>query len=285
MKMRKKKQGASIVTTMVFSSSMLLLAATVIAFSTTVANTDRFIQNKRDAQIMAHSLGQIAIAELKRNPDFGKDGTGSLVLEGESWPGKAEMSFSATEPELSSTYNFDIDSGLVTGGLGHHVPARSIQFVIKSEVGNSTQIYELVLQKRGLEYAVASSGPFLMEGENEAAALDSLDTLRQSDTTTGVPRDEILRSDQKKTSVATAHVDSSGPSMVFDGDLTLYGDAISAGLIEGEDTNVSFFNGGSVKEQSQNVDLPEVDIQSYDPDENQQISPDFIKRILSLIHI
>ena len=274
------QRGLSLLATMAFATSMMLFAAVIIALPVTFGQMERLRSNSQEAERMAWSITQLAQAELEANPEWGKDGTAELVLEGPGWPGKATLSFSTGDPNLRSVYNMSIDSNTIKGSLDNYVPSRSIHLIGTATVGQATRSYEVIIQKRGMEYAVASSGPFRMTGSNEAAALDSLDEFRGIDTTGGVRRDDVIKDDQKKTSIATSYSPSAGspgPSMTFEDQLVLYGDAVASGSISGTE-NIQFKNGGQSKPGS-NVELPKIQISDYDPTgPNSQVDQQWVKR-------
>ena len=87
------QRGLSLLATMAFATSMMLFAAVIIALPVTFGQMERLRSNSQEAERMAWSITQLAQAELEANPEWGKDGTADLVLEGPGWPGKATLSF------------------------------------------------------------------------------------------------------------------------------------------------------------------------------------------------
>ena len=114
-----------------------------------------------------------------------------------------------------------------------------------------------------------------LRGDNEAAAYESLAELESLDFQNGVPKQDLLSSDLRKTSVASLD------SMTLEKQLVLYGDAVSAGNIEWNETDVTFMVGGKAKPFTQNIKLPELNAADYNPFRaNSPLDPKYVKKPL-----
>jgi len=275
---RTQDKGMALVNVLFLALLVLVLTLMIVMTSTVFFNFDRLRFNTKNSEKMAKSVVALGIAQLKEDPEWGKDGLGELVLEGEGWPGRATLSFKPGHP-YPSVYNYQIDSDTVKGTFGTFVPGQSVQLVGVGEVNGKRSVYEVIVRKSGLDYALASSGAFSMEGQNEAAGLDNLQDFRDLDVSNGVPQNELLKTGQHNTNIATSFVpnDPSTPGMEFQGNLVLYGNALAAGKIAGADSSVSFQNGGKAQEFYQKkIDIPEIEPESYDPKSKQEIDPKWI---------
>lgn len=273
--MRTRQRGSALVNVLILMAVLAIAAAAVVGSAATFSNFSKLGLNKELAEDLAFTVVGMAAAKIQADDQWGSVGNETIVLEGGDWPGRAELSFRGHN---ASTWNMAIDSDTVKGWRGYNVNPRSVQLVGVAEVSGATAHYEVHLVKSGMDYAMASSGPFRASGHTEAATLDHLEELQAVNLADGIVPGELVKEDGARTSLATSYKGPE-PAMTFEGEMVLYGDALSAGDISGLN-DVTFKNGGKATPNSTGVDIPEIEIAKYDPlGPDTDVDPDWVSKI------
>lgn len=137
-------------------------------------------------------------------------------------------------------------------GIIHRHPNRH------SQQGDTTYGYRIVIAKPAVTHAAVSSGRLVLSGHNEAAAVASTAELQRLVNERALPGD----SGRRETTIAAGA--SGDDAMVLGGDLTIYGDALSAGGIR-QEGDVKFLASGLAKTERKDIDVLQLDVLKYDP--------------------
>ena len=216
-----------------------------LGFSRGLAQTQ---SNADEAQRMAYSVVQLAIAEIQRDENF----SGSLRYDSTSGEGYGEVTFDSTR-EYWSLNNVGSDAGQF-GFREMAVPSNSILVVGTGVYRNSRKTYAVLLTVPPFPYSLASSGPITTSGRNIIGGVESVEDLR----------DGLQPEDITEGAIATnARAEDFGnqETLRLDGEVTIVGDAKSAGgFIELGEVTIErgeFLTGES--------ELPQIEIRNYDP--------------------
>lgn len=255
----RNRRGISLLTVLVLLAVLVALFLLMASQSMAYLLVSDKIWDSEDADSLAESLVSATIVSLVGDETF-EDRV--EIAAGELGPGSGFVQFDPDSGEPWSVNNFH-GTAAVPGYQGTSVPAQMAQIVAVVQYEGASKVVEVMVKKPGFPHAAATNGRFIARGRNEAAALDSLARLESMTDagTVDMPASELMR-----TSIATSHRGLNGEApMLLQGELTVYGDALSAGDIEMSD-QVSFLHGGRAKVNQRGVELPSIDLTRYDPD-------------------
>lgn len=204
------------------------------------------------ARLLAEAAVTRAVAELQSDPEWGREGQALLVqLPGNPEGAIATLGFEAGR-EAISTYNLDSDTSR-PGFAGRLVPAHSVHLVGEGECLGVRRRVEAIVTLPPYPYAIASSGPIESDGELLVGALDGQGGEGPITAETLYPA-HLASNDPVEGSI------SLGPRTTIVGDVRSVG-----GLQLSEGVVVK----GQTLAYGEPVALPEISIESYDPETAQ----------------
>ncbi len=260
--MGQRRRGTTLLTALLVAGLALTLAFTTA--SVTVMHLDVATQsiNARNARNAAEAAIFKAIAEIFKDPNFGKSvraGSGPLKVtftsqaDSDGWV-NFDQSDAAHQP--CSINNLGSEN-TVPGATGGLLPGDSVQLIGVGRSGNAVRTVELVLYIPRFPYVVASSGPLRSTGGLKVAGIANLEALANG--VDKIPADQLRPG--HLASNALFGVDGIA-ALTLSGNNSVSGDVRACGDIKLDDGTVV---SGLVRSHSDPVGLPQVPLQHYDP--------------------
>lgn len=261
---RRKSLGAGLLTTLLFASVILVIVYAVAEVFIRFTFFEQRMHVRRYSSIAAESAAATAAAQLKMDNAFGRDVKKDRIEIKDGDLGPYQTAYVQFDPNSGQPYSVNnlSSDAVVPGFRGTPVPAYGAQIIGVGHYGGKDSLFEIILTRPGITHAAASSGKLVLDGHNEAASLKTQEQLNQMTDGTLV-NSATLEEEARNTTVASGG--KSGKPLELKGDLTLYGDAISASGIE-QDGTVRFLHGGGPRTNDSSVEIPTIDdITVYDP--------------------
>jgi hypothetical protein len=246
---REKRRGGSLAYVLVISTLAFLVAFVLAGTTSAHLQFANRVSRSQRARLLAEAAVAQAVSNLQNDPDFGSLGQ-SLRLELPGNPPGSEgyLGFDPAH-EVFSTYNLQSDTS--RPGYGQRaVPPYSVHLVGAGSCLGVSRKVEAIVTLPPFPYAIASSGPIISDGELLVGSLNGSETA-------GPITPETL---------SPAHLasnDSNAASIQLGPRTIVVGDVRSVGGMELSDGVVIK---GQTLAYGQPVALPEVPLQSYDPE-------------------
>lgn len=251
-------------TTLMFASVVLVIVYAVAEVFIKFTFFEQRMHVRRYSEVAAESAAATAAVRLKIDSDFGLDVENDVIEINDGELGTYQTAYVQFDPDSGKPYsvnNLNSDA-VVSGYRGTPVPAYSAQIIGVGSYGDKESLFEIIISRPGITHAAASSGELILDGHNEAASLKTQQQLAELTGGTMLDPDEF---GEQVRSTTVASGGGSGQPLVLKGDLTLYGDAISASGIS-QEGNIQFLHGGGPRMNDSSVEIPTIDdIEVYDP--------------------
>jgi phage baseplate assembly protein gpV len=236
-----------VVTTLAFLTAFVLAGSTSAHLS--FANRSSRVLR---ARLLAEAAITRAVAELQSNPEFGSlEETLQVSLPGNPGGSEGSLSFHPSQ-QAFSTYNLDSDTS--RPGFGSRiVPAHSVHLVGEGNCLGVRRRVEAIVTLPPYPYAIASSGPIESDGELLVGSLSGQESHGPITAETLYPA-HLASNDAVEDSIRL------GPQTTIVGDVRSVGGLqLSQGVVVK----------GQTLAYGQAVALPEIPLESYDPELSQ----------------
>jgi Tfp pilus assembly protein PilX/cytoskeletal protein CcmA (bactofilin family) len=245
---RRQSRGLSLGTVLIVSLLVVTLGVALAGSSVLNLRFSQHSSNQSKALNAARSVVAAAAQEVFSESTFGADGTDNIEIR-LSTGELGRLAFNETQANdwgiLYSTNNLEqSDSKLGSGG--QTVPGGAIRLIGVGESDGVSRRVEAIIKENKFPYAVASTVEVTSQGELTIGGLDPSGSWAPEDL---LPADLVSNAD-------------SGPSVDLGPDTLVTGDVQSPGTIRVQDpAKVK----GEVREGAAPVEMPEVDLNQYDP--------------------
>ncbi len=255
----RSRRGVGLATTLVIISIIVILAFAVAGVSISHLSVSTRLSNAEIARNRAESSLAQAIDRVIVDREAGTNFSGQVNLPafaGEP-AGTGTVCFDTLQAGIQgipfSTNNLANDASVV-GWNGRAVPGDGVHLIGIGTCNNVERRVEAVVFIPRFPYAIASSGPVSSQGGLQVASLQD-PSLLAGGGLSSIPADKIEPGDLATNSGSATALDLKGNNV------RITGDARASG---GIDLGPSVLIEGAIRPNSDQVDIPDLDISLYD---------------------
>jgi hypothetical protein len=254
---------------LVLASFLVLLGFTLVQMSTGQLHANSQMDVTMQADCLAESAANLALANIMTNPQFGAAGSAGPKSVKLSLPGTQGIGRATFDTNQASQWNMPPSLNNLAGtaaapGYQRSIPAQTVQIIAEGRVGTTLRRLEAVISRPPFPYALASSGSIYSSGGLLVEGVKDINALTQG--VGSIPPAMLTPG-----FVAANAGGAQGMQLLSSASLPtlVTGDARSCGaIVLGPDTTIK----GAVKAQSDAIALPAINITTYDPQGLQGLS-------------
>ncbi|MBI3926021.1 MAG: hypothetical protein HY319_10810 [Armatimonadetes bacterium] len=249
------------------SALVVALALTVVGLSYNHINMSTRLSNSQQAENLAEAAIARAIERVMATDGAYGKGAGETIVVAFEFQGAPEgasgiLTFdagdAATYKVLRSTNNLNSGGSSATGDGGTLVPAEAVHFVAVGRCNNTEKVVEALLYVPRFPFVIGASGPIRSNGGLFVAGVKDKAAL---DGGWPIPDDQLIPGDLISNDPAEGNV-----AITLDGTNQVKGDVQSTqDATVSSDTTVE----GEVRRFADPVDIPDLDIPSYEPADSE----------------